>query len=636
MNEPQIVDNTHEWCRKGIKPFKSKLQGLEESSLPWWFMKLRRGEFILIEHAADLPDEAAAERELLFSQSILSLAVVPMQLGGQLIGFVGFDAVHKVTIFSERSLALLEIISSVIANAVDRQIKEKQLVQGQQIQYQLNRITRVSIAKEKLRSAAITLSKELTGLIESEKCILVLLGTEGIPDIYDSGKHRKRARMDYQGFKEFLSTNQELIYINQDLNSELAPEFFRQLGIQSCIVIPLISEEEVLGAAILADSRARQYTREEAAICQQAGPQITLAIIKVKALEAARRRTSELDALRATVADITSELELNKLLRTILERAVRLANADGGEICVFDEENQSLMVVASYNLDKDYTGTWMSIGEGAGGTAVRLKRTFIVEDYAVWPGRMPAYEEAKFHATIVTPLIIGERILGTISLLHFNPDRQFSKDDQHILSLFANHATIAMENAMLFEKVHELARTDTVTGLLNRRALREIGDYEVARARRLDHPIAVAMIDLDDFKAINDTYTHLVGDEVLREVARLFRENIRSIDIISRYGGDEFVLIMPATNRESALRVCRRLQRVLRKNPIKVNDHTFIARFSIGIAVHPQNPPSLDELFLQADEAMYAAKTSGKNRISVYDPAKKGGAADDSDQPVIS
>ena len=171
---------------------------------------------------------------------------------------------------------------------------------------------------------------------------------------------------------------------------------------------------------------------------------------------------------------------------------------------------------------------------------------------------------------------------------------------------------------MLFEKVHELARTDTVTGLLNRRALREIGDYEVARANRLGHPIAVAMIDLDDFKRINDTYSHQVGDEVLKEVARICRENIRNIDIISRYGGDEFVVIMPTTDQESALHVSRRLQKIMENNPIIVNGDTFIARFSMGLTLHTLNPPALDELFAQADEAMYAAKNSGKNRIRVY------------------
>ena len=618
VNEPHIVDNTHEWCRRGIQSVKSMLQGIEEPSLPWFFRRLRRGESILIPRVADLPDQAAAERELLQTQSIRSLAVVPLQAGGLLIGFVGYDAVRMETVFSEHSLALLGIVGSMLANAIDRQHKEEKLVHSQQIQYQLNKITRASIEKDGLRSTALTLSKELTELIHSDRGILVLFNSDGAPEIFDTGKQIRRSRINPQNWTDFLAHQQEFIYIHEDTLAEDTPEFIQHLGIQSCIAIPLVAEQDLLGIAILANHHARQFTYEEAAICQQAGPQITLAIMKVKALEAAHQRTRELNALRATIADITSELELKKLLRTMLERAVRLAHADGGEICVFHEDRQALMVVASHNLDKDYSGEWMSIGEGAGGKAVQLKRTFRVEDYAAWPGRMQAYQGIKFHATIVTPLMIGTRILGTISLLQFKPDRQFSEADQHILSLFAQHAAIAMENSMLFEKVHELARTDTVTGLLNRRALREIGDYEVARANRLGHPIAVAMIDLDDFKRINDTYSHQVGDEVLKEVARICRENIRNIDIISRYGGDEFVVIMPTTDQESALHVSRRLQKIMENNPIIVNGDTFIARFSMGLTVHTLNPPALDELFAQADEAMYAAKNSGKNRIRVY------------------
>ena len=617
-DHPHIFDNTHEWCRKGIKPMKETLQGIAEPSLSWWFNQLRQGKTIIIPDVGKLPDSAKPERELLQSQSILSLVSIPMFAGGHLMGFVGYDAVRHAKVFSERSISLLGIMSSMIANAIGRKEREQRLSQSQQAQYKLNKLTLVSIEKNNLHSAALALSSKMKGLILSDKGILALFSSGHQVDIYDSGKHVVLQQKNQDELISFIRSKGEYIYIYSGGEELELPSFLKLRRVQAFILIPLSSRREILGAAILADKSPRAYTHEEAAICQQAGPQITLSIMKTRALESVRRRSMEMDALRATITDITSELQLDRLLRTALERAIKLANADAGEVSVFDEEKQALRVVASLNLDKDYTGSWMSVGEGAGGKAVELKKTFIVKDYATWPGRMHAYDGAKFHATIVSPLMIGHRVLGTISILHFDVQRQFSKNDKYILSLFAQHAAIALDNALLFEKVQELARTDALTGLFNRRALREIGEEEVERAHRLAVPIAVAMIDLDNFKRINDIHSHLVGDEVLKGVAHLLRENIRNIDSISRYGGDEFVIVMPATNLDNALQAAKRLMQKLNSTPILVDGMQFTINASLGLTAHAEDPPNFDELLQQADKAMYNVKNSGKNQIGLY------------------
>lgn len=619
-DQPYIIDNTHEWCRKGIAPMQKMLQGIPQSSLPWWFKNLNQGKTIIIPNVDDLPDKAHAERELLQSQSIQSLAVIPMFISGRLIGFIGFDAVRYPKVFSERSISLLGIMSGMIANAIDRQQKEHRLALTQHVQYKLNEITRISIQKSNLHATAQALSRGITELVNSDMGIILLRAVDGSFDCYISGRPAKLPEIQSEKFLSFIHSQNEYIHIHTGHEETDYPFFLGSHGIKAYIMIPLLSGKEVLGTAILADKAPRLYSPEEAAICQQAGPQITLSIMKVKALEAAHRRSNELEALRATITDMTSELQLEKLLRTALERAIRLAHADGGEVCVFDEEKQALRVVACHNLDKDYTGTWMSVGEGAGGKAVALKKTLIIKDYDTWPGRMKAYGGVRIHATIVSPLMTGDRVLGTISILHFNEQNQFSKNDQYILSLFAQHASIALDNALLFEQVQKLARTDAVTGLYNRRAMREIGEYEIRRAKRLDLPIAVAMIDLDDFKEINDQFSHQVGDKVLKEVARLFRENIRNIDTISRYGGDEFVIIMPATNLQESRQAATRLKHILESTPIGHDGNQFSITASIGLSAHDSNPPDLDEMLRQADEAMYRVKNSGKNRIGVFQP----------------
>ena len=293
--------------------------------------------------------------------------------------------------------------------------------------------------------------------------------------------------------------------------------------------------------------------------------------------------------------------------------------ADGGDFCMVDEENGDLKAVASVNLDKNYIGTRIRYGEGASGKAFATKQAVLIEDYSSWPERLDAFRQTKLRSVIILPLMIGDRVLGTLGIFHFDPEKQFSMDDQHLLSLFAQHASIAMENALLFEKVQQMARIDEVTGLLNRRAFKEIGEYEVKRAKRLGHPISLAMIDIDNFKHINDTFGHNAGDQVLKETARILRENIRNIDIIGRFGGDEATILMSETNDQNAIVGMERLREFLERSPIQIGNEILHITASIGVVTYLEKPPDLDEIIKQADSAMYLAKGEGKNCLRIYD-----------------
>ena len=336
------------------------------------------------------------------------------------------------------------------------------------------------------------------------------------------------------------------------------------------------------------------------------------------ALEESEQFSEELDALRATIADVTSELELSKLLETILERAIRLLDADGGDFCVFNADTGNLQVVASQNIPEDYNGAIIKMGEGAAGFAAKNRETIIIDDYSNWSGKMEEYADTGIRAALASPMIIGERLIGTIGIFHLDTGKRFNEENRRLLSMFAQHAAIAMDNAMLFEKVQHMARTDSVTSLLNRRALLEMGEKEILRSQRLDHPVSVLMVDLDDFKVINDQYSHLAGDQALRKTASVLRENLRTIDIIGRYGGDEFIIVLPESNEFDAKATCERLLVQIQEASIPINGDTVTITASIGYTSHLHDLPDFTEMMDQADQAMYLAKKSGKNRIAKY------------------
>ena len=618
--DPNIMDNTHEWCMAGINSVKESRQNINVNLSSWWIKAMQKGEPIIINDVSLMPEEAKTEREIFIKQPILSLAAMPIIIGREFIGLLGYDSVREKTSWPEQTILLLEVIGTVIANAIDRNRHENRILLNQLNLTHLNEITKNSVGKLTMEAACRTISNRLSILIRCDDSFLVISDENKKLHVYNAGR-----RLNLDARKQLVL---QKLFEKSGLKI-IQPKIRRESGNQvlndgnflgdSLLALPLVTKGAKLGMIIFSFNVPRTFTSEEILFCQQSASQITLSILKTKALESAHQRSDELSALRATIADITSELKLSKLLLTLLERAIRLMKADGGDFCMVDEENGDLKVVASVNLDKNYVGSRIRYGEGASGKALATKQAVLIEDYSSWPERLEILKESNLRSAIVLPLMIGDRILGTLGIFHFDPEKQFSSDDQHLLSLFAQHASIAMENALLFEKVQQMARIDEVTGMLNRRAFKEIGEYEVNRAKRLGHSLSLAMIDIDNFKHINDTFGHNVGDQVLKETARILRENIRNIDMIGRYGGDEATILMPETNNENAIITMERLRGFLEKSPIKIGNEIFHITASIGVVSHLQDPPELDKIIKQADSAMYSAKKDGKNCLRIYD-----------------
>ena len=613
------IENVYRWQKPGTKPIKEDIQISGIRSMQWASNKIANGESITLANLDDLPKKAKEEKAFLEEKGIISIISVPLMVGGELIGIISFEWLRENKNWNEQTPLLLEIISTIITNAIDRKQNEEQLQSSRKFQYQLNQITKTSIEKDNFNSSIRALSKQLRLLISTDRCWLVLLEKNKALQIYNSGKKLKISKETFAIIQNLMQMTKSGIYIyNSDNHSPPGePSDFDQVG-KSFIAIPLSAKNQHQGLVILANDKNHKFTVMEKDICQQTAKQITLAIIKIRALEESRQISRELRDLRTAVVDFSSELELKKLLDTILSRAVKLLKAEGGEFYIYHEDTRELETVTSINLGKEYRGTRIKSGQGAAGKAIELGKIYTLKDYSTWHNRLSMYDDVKIKASMTAPLTAGNKLLGCVAIFHFDPDITFSKNDQNLFTIFAQHASIAIHNAMLFERVQKMARIDEVTSLLNRRALNEIGAYEIKRAKRLERPIAVAMIDLDNYKQINDTCNHLVGDKVLKEIGRLFRENVRNIDILGRYGGDECVVIMPETDLEHSIQTVERIRSILESTEIKVGENRFHITACIGVSAYERNPPSLEQMIEEADTAMYLAKEQGRNCVKVF------------------
>jgi len=211
------------------------------------------------------------------------------------------------------------------------------------------------------------------------------------------------------------------------------------------------------------------------------------------------------------------------------------------------------------------------------------------------------------------PLVFEEDLLGILWIW----GKSLTKADLPIMSIFAKQIGVSLERARLFQEVQSLALTDSLTGLHNRRSLFELGKVEFSRAHRMKRAFCCMMLDVDHFKQINDIHGHPIGDHVLREFAKRCKSSVREIDLVGRYGGEELIILLPETDRKTAMQVAERLRASIAATPIKVSDREIAVTVSIGVAAKDENTLHLETLIARADQAMYIAKHKGRNCVAM-------------------
>lgn len=212
----------------------------------------------------------------------------------------------------------------------------------------------------------------------------------------------------------------------------------------------------------------------------------------------------------------------------------------------------------------------------------------------------------------IAPLSSEKKLVGALIIDNL-PRQDFDK-----FVILATQFALEIKKVLLYETVEELAITDGLTGLYVRRYFLERLREELNRSKRYSFPFAFLMLDIDDFKKCNDTYGHLVGDVVLRDIGQIMRSCVREIDLIARYGGEEFSILLPETDREGARMVADRIRKRVEDNAFRAYDETLKITISIGVAMYPEDAHDTKQVIERADVALYAAKRAGKNVVQEW------------------
>lgn len=338
------------------------------------------------------------------------------------------------------------------------------------------------------------------------------------------------------------------------------------------------------------------------------------------------------DMRRGLAASAETQAALLKLSRCLLaaieERAVAECAVEvsaatlAADFCalVLPDAEGRLLVRAAHGWPEEIIGHFEVAGGDASQTGYTLQHghPVAVEDYAreMAFAVPPVVFEQGIVSGLSVPMFLEQRVVGAM-LVHSRTRRRFGDGDMQLLSLIANQTAVAMEKARLFGEVQQLAATDSLTGLHNRRHFFELAEREFERARRYGRPLAAIMLDIDHFKHVNDSYGHAIGDQVLRVIASRCQESLREIDVLGRYGGEEFVALLPENDLEGACKAAERLRLRVADTPMDTLRGPLTVTISLGVAAFTESCPGPSELLNQADAAMYAAKAAGRNRVVV-------------------
>jgi len=407
------------------------------------------------------------------------------------------------------------------------------------------------------------------------------------------------------GVAHALATRETLV-VPDALSGQIRPELVERFSVASAMFVPLVHDGEVRHVVILISEAPREFTAAEVA---DAEALTAVAAVGFARLEAEQRRAARAAHDRALVRAaraLNMSLELQEVLRTLAHEAAAAVGADLTGVYLGNATDGGV-ATAGYNVPNEWHGLEISPGEGAAGQALLSGETYATNDYQR-DVQLPGHPVmSRFKTAIAIPMAWNGELKGALSV-GWTSMRRIDEDDRRTLEAIADLATVACHNAETYHQVQQAARTDALTGLLNHGAMQVRVREEIARARRDGTPLSFVIIDLDDFKRVNDVRGHQAGDELLRQVAGVLQAELRPYDQVARYGGDEFVLLLPGSDEHDAKAVADRVRdAVIREQ---------VGACSLGVAQWHE-PLEADGLLEHADRALLLAKRTGKGRVAV-------------------
>lgn len=327
--------------------------------------------------------------------------------------------------------------------------------------------------------------------------------------------------------------------------------------------------------------------------------------------KASEKKLSELEIIQKITNLLNSTFDLEKIFKSIITFVYDSSIGDASDVLIFENDGNKRYLINTVDIPRHYLNFEDKIVD-----ELRQNEELVFVPLIKGDERFESDINLNIYSSMMSlPLKIKDKIIGTLNIYSNSIDKL--KDNTNFLTIIANQSALAIQNARQYAKIKQLAITDKLTNMYNRRYFMELLKSEIERGRRTKKPLSLAILDIDNFRDYNNAHGHLVGDKLLMEFSAILKKSIRNIDTAGRYGGEEFVVLLPESNPQDAAIVAERIRKSLEENYFEGEEDQPLGSVTVSVGVATCLNSSLDhqELLKEADKALYKAKETGKNKV---------------------
>ncbi len=555
-------------------------------------------------------------QELMAAEQVLSLTAVSLQTQERNFGVVLFPHGGRKTLGSSQVRLLLGVAMQigmtlenyVLMHDAKRRSKEYELLtqMGQVISSRLD-------PEDVLRA----IHAELGLLFDSSNFYIAFLDKDTVRfefEVLNGEVQPKRSRKAANGLTEYIIRTGQPLLVRSELETARARLgcTFRPQRTAKCFVgVPILMAGRPAGVmAALQFEREFVFEQRDLDVLQTAAGQVAVAVENARLFAEEQRRARYLGFLNNVSKTAISSQDAEQMLGEIVAEIQKHFQFDHIGIGMLDYVTKEVEIKAEAGTTAHGVGKRVPLGVGILGRVARTNEMALVQNSAEGGHLLGILPDS--HSVLCIPITYGETLLGVLNI-ESRRENAFAQQEVLILRTLADLLATALHNAFVFQKLQQQSITDGLTGIKTRRFFLEAVQSEWKRASRSGRPFSVVLIDLDDFKTVNDTMGHLEGDLVLARVGRLLEQKCRQSNVVARYGGDEFVILMPETGMEQAQILSERLRLWVATDPM-LNERHITGSF--GVASFPLHGASVEDIVRVADAGMYVSKHAGGNRVS--------------------